>query len=334
MRYSVIIPTHNRADSLRETLSNLAKLQTVGGWEVIVVDNNSNDHTRAVVTEMEATFPTPLRYTFEAEQGRYAAMNSGIRAAQGELIASTDDDAQFDPDWLNRAGEGLDRFGCDYVGGKVLPIWRGERPKWLPNHGGKHWAVIALLDHGAEPIEFGRGKITWPLGINLVTRREAFEQVGLYNNQLGRKAGTLRNQAQREWHLRARSAGLKGFYIPEMIVYHTVSTDRLSKNYFRRWMYWNGISRAILYKMSGLDMEFPETSKLDFSKVPHIAGVPRYMYSKVLHSSLKMARSYIGRDAIGGFEQEMRLCFYAGMLKQRWKDRKERIDHSQRSENI
>ena len=75
----------------------------------------------------------------------------------------------------------------------------------------------------------------WPLGINTATRREAFERIDLFDNRLGRKAGTLRNQAQREWHLRARAAGLRGFYVPDMVVHHVVEAERLQKQYFRRW---------------------------------------------------------------------------------------------------
>ena len=50
MKYSVIIATYNRADDLRETLRSIAGLSPSGAWEVIVVDNNSKDHTKTVVS--------------------------------------------------------------------------------------------------------------------------------------------------------------------------------------------------------------------------------------------------------------------------------------------
>jgi glycosyltransferase involved in cell wall biosynthesis len=235
MKFSIIIPTCNRADELRETIHSIAKLTVVGDWELLVVDNKSTDHTRAVVDEQRVSFPAPLRYLFEPEQGRYAALNTGIRAARGSIIATTDDDARVEPDWLTRAAAGLETLGCDYVGGKVWPIWRGARPAWLPDRPGRHWAVLALQDHGDTSLEFGVNGIPWPLGINTATKREAFERIDPFDNRLGRKAGTLRNQAQREWHLRARAAGLRGFYVPEMVVHHVVEAERLQKHYFRRW---------------------------------------------------------------------------------------------------
>ena len=155
LKYSIVIATYNRAADLRETLKSLAGLEPDGSWEVIVVDNNSPDDTPGVVQAATASFPVPLRYFFEREQGRSPALNCGVRAAAGSIVVTTDDDVRVPSDWLNRAAEGLERLGCDYVGGRVLPIWGGPRPAWLPDHGGKQWAVIALLDYGPDPIEFG-----------------------------------------------------------------------------------------------------------------------------------------------------------------------------------
>ena len=322
MDFSIIIPTHNRADELRETIRSIARLQVDGAWELIVVDNRSTDHTRAVIEEERAAFPTALHYLFEEEQGRYAALNTGIRAAKGLIIATTDDDARVEPDWLTKAAAGLAAHGCDYVGGKVLPIWKASPPHWLPHRPGPHWAVLALQDHGPTPLEFGVNGIPWPLGINTATRREAFERTDLFDNRLGRKAGTLRNQAQREWHLRARAAGLRGFYVPEMVVHHVVEAERMQKRYFRRWYYWHGISRAILFAKLGVDMDAPDRSELDFSKVRQIAGVPRYMFRTLLTRMRDLIRARLRGDTVAAFEHELWICFFVGVARQRWTDRK------------
>jgi len=321
MEFSIIIPTYNRADELRETIHSIAKLNVHGDWELVVVDNNSPDDTRAVVEAEMASFPATLRYLFEPEQGRYAALNTGIRAATGRIIATTDDDARVEPDWLTRAAAALEVLGCDYVGGKVLPIWKGSRPDWLPHRPGPHWAVLALQDHGEKSREFGVNGLPWPLGINTATRREAFDRTDLFDNRLGRKAGTLRNQAQREWHLRARAAGLRGFYVPDMVVHHVVEADRLKKQYFRRWYYWHGISRAILFTKLGVDMDAPDSSQLDFSKVPQIAGVPRYMFRTLLTRVKDLLTARLRGDSVAAFEHELWLCFFAGLARQRWTER-------------
>jgi glycosyltransferase involved in cell wall biosynthesis len=319
MRFSIVIPTFNRSSDLRQTLQSVAGLSTQQSWDVFVIDNNSTDDTPAVVSELARDFPVPLHYVFEKEQGRCAALNAGIVSSCGEIIATIDDDMDIDRDWLDQAEQALERLACDYVGSRVLPIWKGPRPSWLPNRGGRHWSVIGLVDYGPDAIEFSSRVL--PSGI-MAFRREVFSRAGLWDNSVGRRAGTLLGQEVRAWSWRARDAGLKGFYVPQMVVHHRVTTERLSKNYFRRWFYWHGVSRALLYEQFEIDMEAPEETALDFSQVPHIAGVPRYMYSTFLHSFGNTLTAFMKRDAIAAFEHELWLWFFAGIVQQRWKDRR------------
>lgn len=319
MKFSVIIATYNRAEELAKTLESLKQLESTDPWEVVIVDNNSPDNTREVILQAVKKFPVPLHYVMEKEQGRSAALNAGIRTAAGEILAITDDDVRVDHRWLMNAERALETLQCDYVGGKALPIWSGELPDWMPNRGGKHWGVIALLDYGLEPIEFGAHKV--PLGVNIVFRRKCFERAGLWDNSIGRKAGTLLGQEVREWSQRGRAAGLRGFYSPDLIVHHVIPEDRLTKKYFRKWFYWHGISRAILYQNNRLDMESPERTALDFSNVPHVAGVPRYLFRTCIKKVFSISSALVRRDAIARFEDELWIWFFAGILRQRWKDR-------------
>jgi glucosyl-dolichyl phosphate glucuronosyltransferase len=318
MRFSVLIATYNRASVLADTLDSLSRLHPGAPWEVIVIDNNSPDNTRAVVEAAIPSFAVPLRYAFEREQGRSAALNCGFRLAKGEILVTTDDDVRVEPDWLNRIEAGLESQRCDYVGGRVLPLWGGEPPRWLPKTNGQLWAVIALLDYGTAPIQFGK---RMPLGVNMAIRKSAIDRVGGFDRRIGRKAGTLLGQEVREWCLRAHAAGLTGFYIPDLVVQHLIPADRLTKRYFRRWFYWRGISRAMLYAETGLDMEKPEQTTLDFSTVPHIAGVPRYMFRSAARALKDGMAAAISGDPIATFDRELWLWFFAGVVRQRWKDR-------------
>jgi glucosyl-dolichyl phosphate glucuronosyltransferase len=324
MDVSILICTANRANGLQETLDSLAAVRCPGSAELIVIDNKSTDATRRVVHQTARAYPFPLRYLYEGEEGKYAALNAGIRAAAGRVIAASDDDARFEVDWLERAVDGLSRYGCAFVGGRVLPLWGGQKPPWLAEHNGLHSKVVALLDHGDRVREFGRG-ISWPLGVNVAYRRDVFEHVGLFDNRLGRKAGTLRNQAQREWHLRARATGARGFYLPDMVVHHLVSPERLAKQYFRRWLYWHGISRATLYRHGGFDMEEPELERPPHARDRSIAGVPVHLIHKAMLSTRSLIWHAMRREDAIAFEYELWLCFFAGIVRQRWADRKQPV---------
>ena len=122
--------------------------------------------------------------------------------------------------------------------------------------------------------------------------------------------------------LRARDAGLRGMYAPNMVVHHVIPADRLRKRYFRKWSYWHGVSRAILYQQHPIDMQAPEETSLDFSKVRMIFGVPRYMYRSCVESAMTMARLRWRRQPVAAFERELDLWFFLGVLRQRWKDRR------------
>jgi len=319
LQFSVVIPTFNRAGELQKTLASLAMINQPGTWEVIVVDNNSSDATCQVVSDAAPHFPVELRYLFEAQAGRSAALNAGIKAAQGKIVATTDDDVRFEPDWLQQAGAALEQDRCDFVGGKVLPIWGIPKPPWLSDKGGPHWAVIALQDFGPDRVEFGKRYA--PLGVNLAFRREAFDRAGLWSVGVGRKAGTLLGQEVREWMLRARDAGLKGMYAPQMVLHHVIPADRLQKRYFRRWSYWHGVSRALLYQQRPIDMGAPEETDIDFSKVRLLFGTPLYMYRSFLRSGIACLKTARNGQKIASFEHELKLWFFLGVLRQRWKDR-------------
>ena len=83
MDVSVLICTYNRRQLLGATLDSLAAMHVPPDirWEVLVVDNNSTDGTRAEVQGRAAAFPAPLRWVFEPRQGKAYALNTGFAAA-------------------------------------------------------------------------------------------------------------------------------------------------------------------------------------------------------------------------------------------------------------
>jgi glucosyl-dolichyl phosphate glucuronosyltransferase len=315
---TVLICTYNRAKHLNATLDSLAEMVAPGvHWDVLVVDNNSSDDTAAVVRSRASGYPVPLCYLFEPRQGKSHALNAGLAAADADIVAFTDDDVRIPQDWLTRIRFAFDAYNCDYVGGRVCPWWEAAPPRWLPTTNGRLWAVIALLDYGPEPIQFGKRV---PLGVNMAIRRTAIQRIGGFNPRMGRKAGTLLGQEQREWCLRAHAAGLVGYYVPDIVVHHWIPCDRLTKRYFRRWFYWRGIGRAILYAQTGKDMESPEQSQLDFSQVHHILGVPRYLFRSALVAMRDVVSATLRGDRVNAFERELWLWMFAGILKERWKN--------------
>jgi glycosyltransferase involved in cell wall biosynthesis len=100
---SIVIPCYNQAHYLSDALHSVLG-QTFTDWDVIIVNDGSTDNTAEIVSQ----FTDPrIRYIYQENQGLGGARNSGIQAAQGEMIALLDSDDVWEPKYLE---EMLDRL--------------------------------------------------------------------------------------------------------------------------------------------------------------------------------------------------------------------------------
>ena len=308
LQVSVVIPTFNRCDLLGETIDRLGSLRpTLSDWELIVVDNNSTDRTRSVVQSRMGSFPVPLRYLFEPTQGRSSALNAGIAATTAPLLAFIDDDVIVADGWLDAAvAPLLDDSDLEYTGGPVRPLWEAPRPAWLSGTRGDLWGTIAICDYGPEPFVFEQRRRV-PLGANMAVRRRLFDRIGGFDPTLGRNNGRhLLGQEVPEFLARARGVGARGLYVPSMIVDHHVPARRLTKAYFRKWWYGQGLSR------SQLDRRQPMTELgVDLRRARHLAGVPLFMWRTAMDDAIEWVGS---REPTEHFRREAMLCYFAGYL--------------------
>jgi glycosyltransferase involved in cell wall biosynthesis len=188
---SVVLSTYNRVQVLPRALENLLDQDHDSGrYEIVVVDNNSSDGTRASIASFAAKAPN-LRYVFERKQGLSHARNSGIHAARAPLIGFTDDDVRVARDWVSTIARLFtDHPEVSCVGGKVLPSWSGPWPAWLTR---EHWGPLALVDYGDTAFYVNSTRRLCLIGANSAYRREVFDRVGLFAPRvqaLGREVGT------------------------------------------------------------------------------------------------------------------------------------------------
>src|SRR5262249_16734111 len=119
---SVIVPTRDRPEQIRRCLQLLMALE-YPRYEIIVVDNAPSTSATADFIQQNYHDVSRVRYTREARPGRCLALNSGMMAAQGEILAFTDDDVVIDRYWLVELVRGFSRADdvvC--VTGIVLPL--------------------------------------------------------------------------------------------------------------------------------------------------------------------------------------------------------------------
>jgi glucosyl-dolichyl phosphate glucuronosyltransferase len=235
MNVSVILCTFNRCESLRTALESVAvsQLPDSVSWEVLVVDNNSKDKTRAIVDEFAGRYPGHFRYLFEPQQGKSYALNSGVRESSGEILAFMDDDVVVDSNWLRILTSIFHDPQWAGAGGRILPERSFTPPPWLPIQNKYALAPLAIFDIGAQPGEMREA----PFGTNMAFRREVFEKVGGFRTDLGPCPGSETRSEDTEFGYRALAAGRRLWYQPSALVYHSLSPHRLQEKYFLTWWY-------------------------------------------------------------------------------------------------
>ena len=211
--FSVIIPTHNRCRMLPACVASLrAQTYPQEAYEIIVIDNNSTDDTPQVVELLNQQPGKEIRYVLEKRPGLMEARHAGARAAQGDILAYTDDDAMADPGWLAALARSYDTLDADCAGGKILIRWDQQPPNWVLDYEG----TLAKLDHGPTMrlLEPGAGIY----GPNFSIRKQRLFEIGGFNpDQIGEH---LIGDGETGLCHKIHAAGWRMAWAPDALVWH------------------------------------------------------------------------------------------------------------------
>jgi len=213
---TVVVVNWNRKALLRACLDSLSR-QNHPSFEVVVVDNGSDDGSPELIRELAPSYPVPLRLIVNSTNlGFCAANNQGIAASQSELVALLNNDAEADPGWL-AALESVIRSSDDVgmVASKIL-VWEDPRRIDKVGHliypdGQNRGRGTGQLDQG----QFDRVDETlWPDGCAAMYRRAMLDEVGGFDEDFFAYADDA------ELGLRGRIAGWTCLYAPGAVVRH------------------------------------------------------------------------------------------------------------------
>ncbi len=169
MKLSVVIPAYNESATIEEIVSRVQAVPV--NKEIIIVDDASTDGTLEIVERFEAQENVSV-YRHEVNQGKGAALRTGIRSARGEMVIIQDADLEYDPNEYPRLMapivEGLADvvYGSRFAGGeahRVLYFWHsvGNRLLTLLSNmftnkiGWKDGvrAIICIVRYGIRPAD-------------------------------------------------------------------------------------------------------------------------------------------------------------------------------------
>jgi glycosyltransferase involved in cell wall biosynthesis len=238
---SAIICTHNRDRYLGGAIDSLLQQQFTGGYEVIVVDNASDDRTRAVV---EARWPDArLRYLYEPQLGLSIARNTGAKQAASPILAYLDDDAVASPQWLQALYDAYQAHAnLAIAGGRVTLLWPSGQtiPSWLTANLAES---LGAYDLGDNWLWIDRPGST-PRGLNYAIRRDVLEAIGGFDVNLGRSGKNLLSNEELYATELVLQRGWRVAYLPQAQVAHHVAPERLQAGWFLRRSWWQGISEC------------------------------------------------------------------------------------------
>lgn len=270
MFITVGICTYNRAESLRRTLDSLLVMDSPAdlGWEVLIINNNSADHTDQVISEYRKQLP--VRREFESRPGKSNALNRAIDAARGEYILWTDDDVVVDPGWLQAYVNAFRRWPqASVFGGRIKARYETPVPKWVTESEALLGGPYAIRDFGEEVQPLSLAAVdNLPYGANWAIR--AIEQRSFrYNPDLGPVPGRIRVQEEYDVICRVLQCGSTGYWLPDAKVEHCIGRDRQTVGY-------------ILKYYAGLGETHGREHRATSVTNPLLLGIPRWVWSSLL----------------------------------------------------
>jgi glycosyltransferase involved in cell wall biosynthesis len=302
MDISIIICTYNRADNLEDCFDGLAaqEISSNFNWEVVLIDNNSSDHTRQFTQDYAASGHFMLRYTFESKQGLSHARNQGINASSAAILIFIDDDIRVGKNWLQSIVNTFNTQQCDAVGGRIHIESPAKLPKWITPD---MYGFLGHQDFGDAPHPMD-GYKEFPFGGNMAVRRSAFDKVGLFDTEMGRKGTGLKKEElfkgeEVDFFHRLADAGGQFYYQPDALVLHKILAHQLKPGFF-----------LILHNNAGL----LQARRDSISYRRMLLGVPFFVFPQFARAIGNYLRLCITKGANSAFRQLMNVAFFWGMI--------------------
>lgn len=303
---SVLLATHNGADTIERTLAAMSEMTAPpGGWKLIVVNNASTDDTEARVLKWRDRLP--LDYVVETALGKSKAINTGLARAEGDFIIMTDDDVLPSRGWLTEWRRIADAYPqCAIFGGAIVPEFDGSPPAWPMPEGS--YAVLY-----GETLAYPEGEIGHlkeaatslnVFGANLAIRRAVHDQGWRFGEDfLVGTNGLMGEDADFARRLWATGAGV-GF-APTAVVRHIVHREQTSWWWIQKRFLRHGRTMFMLDDVR----HDAQSGRLEFS-------FPRWRIRRAAGLIAKLALAGLTWNRAQMFTLCRRLAYEVGALQQ------------------
>ena len=296
--FTVAICTYNGENRLPDVLEKLRSqlFDEPMTWEIIVVDNNSQDNTAKVVQEYQATWDEayPIRYYLETQQGLAFARRCAIREAKSDLIGFLDDDNLPNPNWVAEAyrfGQSHPKAGA--YGGQIHGQFEVKPPPGFERIA-RYFALIKgdklyCYNHKYKNTH----KKMFPPGAGIVIRKQAWIE-SVPEHPLLPQTNEDLEMLSYIWQ-----AGWEIWFNPEMQLDHVIPKSRFDQDYLMRFFRQNGLKRYYVRRLNYQPWQMPLV-------------IPTYMVSdliKIIKHWIKYHR-VLKQDVVAAGEMQLLLTIF------------------------
>jgi len=224
MDASIVISTYGREIDVVDCINSLLNLNK-HNFEIIVIESSPNVLTALDLKKRYKDNSLVRIIHSKIPIGLSRARNIGILLAKNDIVVFIDDDCVACPNWLQSLLNGFSTKKTGIVGGRSIPLFLTERvPRWLDDR-----LTPAI---GISHFSNKRQKVEYVLGCNFAVRKELFNEMNLFREDLGRRGKLLLSNEEVEFCKRVKETGYLVIYTPKAVVRHKVYPTRLNRSYF------------------------------------------------------------------------------------------------------
>lgn len=258
---SVIVATKNRRSHALKLIKQLSYLDDTPYWELIIIDNGSNDQTLEALNAQTINYPITI--LSEPATGKGRALNLGIKYALGELLVFTDDDITPSKNWLKALYHASEEHeGMEVFGGKVC-VNTEHVPSWVLDSFNLQTLLLSEHDLGNETITYNDEQ--YPIGPNMAIRKSCLDtSASPYPINLG--PGTRVSVGDERAFLSqfSRATAKNRLYVGQSVVTHIPEAEELSIKHLTKRCFHGGMTKGLYGSSEG---NRKSTSRLIYSRL-------------------------------------------------------------------